>query len=265
MARRMNASAITLLGIGGLFVAYTFRDRLGFSANEEPSLLGKLVSKLRGTASVPEEAGDSVNPEDVVSKFRPSDLEQVDVERTGITVDVIPVLPSSRRTSAQRGADFLVKSMQTPVVNDGPFGPGVSDVGIAQVNPYNYNLDAEDFLGFNATAVGQEITNPKVKGMATHLPKCCYPNDYPDIASRDIKLDDVEGAINRKGDLARLSHANKTMHDTLPPDLNDAYSDGTSTMTLSQWMTTHQVERISDTQVRAIAISGGQDALLRRV
>ena len=155
--------------------------------------------------------------------------------------------------------------MQTPVVNDGPFGPGVSDVRVAKVNPYDYSLDAEDFLNFNATAVGQEITNPKVKGMATHLPKCCYPNDYPDIASKEIQLEDVEGAINRKGDLARLSHKDKTMHDTLPPDLNDAYSDGTSTMTLSQWMTTHQVERISDTQVRAIAISGGQDALLRRV
>ena len=265
MVRRMNTSAITLLGLGGLIMAYTFRDRLGFSAEEEPTLLGKLVSKLRGVAPIQDGVGDSANPNDVISEFRPSDLEQVDVERTGMTVDLIPSIPSSRRTSSQRGADFLVKSMQTPVVNDGAFGPGVSDVRVTQLNPFNYNLGAEDFIGFNASAVGQEISNPKLKGMNTHMPKCCYPNDYPDIASRDIKLDDVDGAINRLGDLARLSHANKSLHDTLPPDLNDSYSDGSATMAISQWMTTHQVERISDTQVKAIAISGGQNAMLRRV
>jgi len=151
------------------------------------------------------------------------------------------------------------------VVNDGPFGPGVSDVRVAKVNPYDYNLSAEDFLSFSATALGQEIPNSKVKQLNTHLPNCCYPSDYPELSDKKLKLDEVDGAINRKGDLARLSNKNRTSQDTLPPDLNDAYTDGTYTMPISQWMSSHQIERISDTQVRAIAISGGQDALLRRV
>tara|TARA_Y100000389_G_scaffold158635_1_gene160137 strand:- start:9635 stop:10432 length:798 start_codon:yes stop_codon:yes gene_type:complete len=265
MARRLNASPfIALLGVG-ILAKYLYSNKEVFSAEhieeEEPTLFSKIISRF--TTKEPETPVVEEGTIDVAGDFRPSDLEIIDVERTGMTVDIVPIVASNRRLPAQEGADFLNQSVQSPMVNDGAFGPGVSDVKTYKVSPFNYNLSnpfslqkmmqRENSMFLNHDSVGQE--SPKM--MNTHT-----PSKIQDI---DLELDEVKGVINRKGDLARLSIQNRSNQDTLSPDVNDSYTDGFRTLALSEWMTTHHIERISDMQVMAIAISGSNQSLLRRV
>ncbi len=265
MARRLNPTPIIALFGVGMVAKYLYSNRVSFSAEhleeEEPTLFSKLISKF--TNKEPETPVVEEGTIDVAGDFRPSDLEIIDVERTGMTVDIIPTVASNRRLPAQEGADFLNQSVQSPVVNDGAFGPGVSDVKTYKVSPFNYDLSLpfslqkmmqrENSMFLKHDSIGQE--SPKL--MNTHTPS--------KVQDADLELDEVKGAINRKGDLARLSIENKNNQDTLPPDVNDSYTDGFRTLTLSEWMTTHHIERISDMQVKAIAISGSNDSILRRV
>jgi len=268
MARRLNASPfIALLGVG-ILAKYLYSNKEVFSAEhieeEEPTLFSKLISRF--TTKEPETPVVEEGTIDVAGDFRPSDLEVIDVERTGMTVDIVPTVASNRRLPAQEGADFLNQSVQSPMVNDGAFGPGVSDVKTYKVSPFNYNLSnpfslhkmmqRENSMFLNHDSVGQE--SPKM--MNTHT-----PTTHPEIQDANLKLDEIKGAINRNGDLSRLSVANRSSQDTLSPDVNDSYTDGFRTLALSEWMTTHHIERISDMQVMAIAISGSNQSLLRRV
>ncbi len=51
----------------------------------------------------------------------------------------------------------------------------------------------------------------------------------------------------------------------LDPTINSGYTDGKSTKSLDDWRRSYQLLRISDTQVRGIPMSGGEELLLRRV
>lgn len=52
---------------------------------------------------------------------------------------------------------------------------------------------------------------------------------------------------------------------SLDPSINSGYTDGASTKTLDGWRQSYNLLRISDTMVRAIPMSGGEELLLRRV
>ena len=53
---------------------------------------------------------------------------------------------------------------------------------------------------------------------------------------------------------------------SLDPTVNSGYTDGYgSTKSLGDWRQSYNLLRISDTMVRAIPMSGGEELLLRRV
>jgi len=54
---------------------------------------------------------------------------------------------------------------------------------------------------------------------------------------------------------------------SLTPDVDSGYLDANTGMTknLSVWRTSHNLIRVSDTEVRAIPMSGGIETTLRRV
>lgn len=94
-----------------------------------------------------------------------SDLEQIQIERSGVTADVIP----ESLTEAFMGYKFLDLQSTRMTVNTDPFGPGVSDVQPRYINPYDvgYTISNEvmaDFQAeetnrvFNALAPGQETS-----------------------------------------------------------------------------------------------------------
>lgn len=94
-----------------------------------------------------------------------SDLEQLQVERSGVTADVVP----ESLTESFMGYKFLDLQSTRMVVNTDPFGPGVSDVQPRYVNPYDlgYTISNESFgefqaedtnRVFNSLAPGQETS-----------------------------------------------------------------------------------------------------------
>lgn len=70
----------------------------------------------------------------------------------------------------------------------------------------------------------------------------------------DMARNSVDGDLN--GRFGQLS---------LDPSVNSGYTDGASTKSLDGWRQSYNLLRISDTMVRAIPMSGGEELLLRRV
>ena len=95
-------------------------------------------------------------------QFTYADLEQIQVERSGVTVDVIP----DSLSESFMGYKFLDLQSTNMIVNTDPFGPGVSDVQPRYINPYDngFTLSDEAMVQyeaeennrvFNAMAPGQ--------------------------------------------------------------------------------------------------------------
>ena len=242
---------IYTLGIAGV-IAYYFwgselKETLGLSAEGEsgskPISFAKLVESIR-------------------LKFTPSDLEGQQVERTGMTVDMVP---------SQLNPDYdyscvLAYDKASMVVNDLAFGPGVSDMKIEVVNPYDYTLSAEDF---SVGAVGQEVASSQLKVLNQHYQPtsrdvCCKPvQDYGlDLSLLNSLTPELARNHGRAG-LAVLG--GKTFSGIYPPDINDGYTDGNETKTLSMWRSEGWVEEITEAEVRLIPHIGGGPRRLRRV
>ena len=200
----------------------------------------------------------------VKEKFSPSDLEQLQVERTGQTVDIIPL---QYVESASYADHFAIDKAQT-YVNTQPARAGVTDFKIEAKSPYNYNLAAEDFQVFNALAPGQELTSPTVQRLSSIQPvseaPCCRP-----IPSYGLELDKkIKVPSTSSGEGSRLALPQlqgQTIHDTLPPSQNDGYTNGNETKSLAEWMSEGFVEVINDATVRFLPHMGGAETMLRRV
>ena len=201
----------------------------------------------------------------VKDKFSPSDLETIDKERTGMTVDTLPI--SYDESSSAAG--HLAWDKMNTYVNDAPFGPGVSDVKISAESPYNYNLSAEDFTTFNAVAPGQEI------GSATPLKQlhsiqpttrdpCCSPT--PDMGldlNQTVQMPSDSEGVGSRISMPRLQGKYSSM--TLNPNVNDGYTDNAKTQSLAQWRSEGAVDRVNDTTVMFRPHMGGSEKMLRRV
>ncbi len=200
----------------------------------------------------------------VKEKFSPSDLEQLQVERTGQTVDIIPL---QYVESASYADHFAIDKAQT-YVNTQPDRAGVTDFKIEARSPYNYNLAAEDFQVFNSLAPGQELTSPTVQQLASIQPvsedPCCRPiPSYGLDLEKKIKVPSVSSGEGSRLALPQLQ--GRSLHDTLPPGQNDDYSDGSEIKSLAQWMTEGVTEVINDARVRFIPYMGGGETILRRM
>ena len=71
-----------------------------------------------------------------------ADLEEMQIERSGQTVDTIPV----GLTEAFMGYQFLDLEHTTMVANDAPWGPGVIDVQAVYENPYDLGYSDDDLM-----------------------------------------------------------------------------------------------------------------------
>ena len=110
---------------------------------------------------------------------------------------------------------------------------------------------------------------------ATILKPCCrVPINainplIPLIPDAPFKTVETAFGGNRFGSLSRNSDDDTTMGRfgqlSLPPGLNDGYTDGTSTKTLSEWRQSLDLQRVSDTLFIARSMSGGENISLRRV
>lgn len=233
----------TVLFTGALaLVAYHFRDSLGFSADGETS-----------------SSTDSII-ERIKARFAPSQLEEIDRQRTGMTVDLVPVQydPSSSY------AGHLAFDKTTTYVNNSPYGGGVSDVKIGVESPYGGVLSAEDFTTFNAMAPGQELIPQPIAQLKPSQPTskdvCCRPVE-------SYGLDLSQPFALPSGDGSRLGLAQtqgKTYSGTLDPDANDSYTDGSRTMSLAQWRSDGMVDVVNDFTVLFRPYMG-TEKMLRRV
>ncbi len=200
----------------------------------------------------------------VKAKFNPSDLEQLQVERTGQTVDIIPL---QYVESASYADHFAIDKAQT-YVNTQPNRAGVTDFKIEARSPYNYNLAAEDFQFFNSLAPGQELTSSTVQQLASIQPvsedPCCKPiPSYGLELDKKIKVPSVSSEEGSRLSLPQLQ--GQSLHDTLPPSQNDSYSSGSEIKSLAEWMTEGVTEVINDARVRFVPYMGGGETILRRV
>ncbi len=200
----------------------------------------------------------------VKEKFNPSDLEQLQVERTGQTVDIIPL---QYVESASYANHFAIDKAQT-YVNTQPNRAGVTDFKIEARSPYNYNLGAEDFQVFNALAPGQELTSTTVQQLASIQPvseaPCCKPiPSYGLELDKKIKVPSTSSSEGSRLALPQLQ--GQSLHDTLPPSQNDGYTDGSEVKTLAQWMSQGVTEVVNDAVVRFLPYMGGSETMLRRV
>ena len=85
-----------------------------------------------------------------------------------------------------------------------------------------------------------------------------------------VEVDGSPDGDNRFGDMSRNSvdsNINGRYGElSLDPTVNSGYTDGYGmTKSLGDWRQSFNLLRISDTMVRAIPMSGGEELLLRRV
>jgi|TARA_B110000285_G_scaffold234654_1_gene312384 hypothetical protein len=245
-----------------------------------------------------------------------ADLEQIQIERSGITTDVIP----DSLTESFMGYKFLDLQSTNMLVNTEPWGPGVSDVQPRYINPYDmgYTIEneligkfqAEETKEFNAMAPGQQTSylgggtanTASIKERRTTTPQS-YDNattattnidysgrnvvplvppevnhDYPYLVSmippQEVGFPTVPSAFlgdNRFGDLSRNSETEnlngREGQSALNPNVETGYMDTSNGMTqsLSVWRNQYNLIRISDTEIKAIPMSGGIETMLRRV
>jgi|LWDU01.1.fsa_nt_gi hypothetical protein len=74
--------------------------------------------------------------------YTAADYEEMQIERSGQTLDTIPV----GLTEAFMGYQFLDLEHTTMVANDAPWGPGVIDAQVIYNNPYDLGYSDEDLV-----------------------------------------------------------------------------------------------------------------------
>jgi len=285
----MLRSPLGMFAIGGLTVLavgflnpFGLKQRLGFAADE----------------------------------FTYADFEQIQIERSGVTADVIP----DSLSESFMGYKFLDLQSTNMVVNTDPFGPGISDVQPRYINPYDNGFTLSDEVVteyqaeqtsrvFDALAPGQgksyleyAVSTDPFKQRKNNFPRSLdnattattgidysgrdvpplvppeVNNNYPYLVSmippEAVPFQEMSTPFlgdNRFGDLSRNSEdSNVNGREgrlSLTPDVDSGYLDTSTGMTknLSVWRNTHNIIRVSDTEVKAVPMSGGFETTLRRV
>ncbi len=156
-------------------------------------------------------------------------------------------------------------------------GQGTGFSGIISETPAH--ATAQDANTHNAqyktTAAGYDVISLNPDAPASILKPCCrVPINainplIPLIPDAPFKTVETAFGGNRFGSLTRNSDDDTVMGRfgqlSLPPGLNDGYTDGTSTKTLSEWRQSLDLQRVSDTLFIARSMSGGENISLRRV
>ena len=154
-------------------------------------------------------------------------------------------------------------------------GTGFSGI-IGESGSHAASQDANTHVAqYKTTAAGYDVVGLSPDAPSTILKPCCrVPINainplIPLIPDAPFKTVETSYGGNRFGSLSRNSDDDTTMGRfgqlSLPPGLNDGYTDGTSTKTLSEWRQSLDLQRVSDTLFIARSMSGGENISLRRV
>lgn len=234
-----------IVGFGAGLAYRMMKHGVSMSAEEGNSSENNLFSRIQ----------------DAVNSIRPSQLEELEIERSGTAMEVYP----QSFDPAFLGSYNLASQTATRTLNMTAFGPGVIDFEVRSAEAYGTTLSAEDF---QVNSVGQEALPSNQVPMAYTYPQMM---GAPCRLPADVGMT-VEGAYpmrpdypsNRQGDFARLSTVYMTT-DTLGPDMNVSYTDGSQTMSFEEWRRNYNLTPVSDTTFQAISKNGGPRLMIRRV
>ena len=95
-----------------------------------------------------------------------ADLEEMQIERSGQTMDTIPVGLSE----SFMGYQFLDLEHTTMVANDAPWGPGVIDVQAVYENPYDLGYSDDDLMAAEENYLMADM-NRRSHPMQEYVPK----------------------------------------------------------------------------------------------
>ena len=95
-----------------------------------------------------------------------ADLEEMQIERSGQTLDTIPVGLSE----SFMGYQFLDLEHTTMVANDAPWGPGVIDVQAVYENPYDLGYSDDDLIAAEENYLMADM-NRRSHPMQEYVPK----------------------------------------------------------------------------------------------
>ena len=148
--------------------------------------------------------------------FTYADLEQIQVERSGVTVDVIP----DSLSESFMGYKFLDLQSTNMIVNTDPFGPGVSDVQPRYINPYDngFTLSDEAMVQYEA-----EENNRVFNAMAPGQGKSYLEYAVSTDPYKQRKNNFPRSLDNATTATTGIDYSGRDVPPLVPPEVNNNY------------------------------------------
>jgi hypothetical protein len=158
-------------------------------------------------------------------QITPTDAERIDVERTGLTADVVP----ESLVSSFMGYRFLDLAHTSAVVNERPWGTGVTDDKSVYVNGYDLGYSDDQFSAENVSPVrsltfgaDNNYYGPNVMDNTPgQLPRSVASKvSSPDAQQHEQVTDGVVSLDPATGQTAGINYQGPVPCCTVPPEVN---------------------------------------------
>lgn len=155
-------------------------------------------------------------------QITPTDAERIDVERTGLTADVIP----ESLVSSFMGYRFLDLAHTSAVVNERPWGTGVTDHKSVYANGYDIGYSDDQFSaeGVRPRSFGADNSyyGPNLLDNTTgQLPRSVAPRvSSPDKQQHEQVTDGVVSLDPATGQTAGITYNGPVPCCQVPPEVN---------------------------------------------
>ena len=147
---------------------------------------------------------------------------------------------------------------QTPYFGVGFDGRNTQERVIKETNPVSLDPSVSPFLPLNLSGyTGQAYAPPTVYSSMMAVGQA---GQNPAFTSTSSSV-----GANRAGSRSVDSSSLQSVHGTLSAGMNQSYTDGSRTMSLSQWSIEYDVSQISDTEAFAVSRASGERSMIRRV
>ena len=147
---------------------------------------------------------------------------------------------------------------QTPYFGVGFDGRNTQERVIKETNPVSLDPSVSPFLPLNLSGyTGQAYAPPSIYSSMMAVGET---GQNPAFTSTSSPV-----GANRAGSRSVDSSALQSVHGTLSANVNQSYTDGSRTMSLSQWSIEYDVSQISDTEAFVVSRASGERSMIRRV
>jgi hypothetical protein len=147
---------------------------------------------------------------------------------------------------------------QTPYFGVGFDGRNTQERVIKETNPISLDPSVSPYLPLNLSGyTGQAYAPPSIYSSMMAVGETGRNPAF-------ITSSSSVGA-NRAGSRSVDSSTLQSVHGTLSANVNQSYTDGSRTMSLSQWSIEYDVSQISDTEAFAVSRASGERSMIRRV